>query len=40
MNPATSKPIGELAHASKGDLDKALAAADNGLQDLAQSVRL
>ena len=28
MNPATSKPIGELAHASKGDLDKALAAAD------------
>jgi succinate-semialdehyde dehydrogenase / glutarate-semialdehyde dehydrogenase len=32
MNPATSKPIGELAHASKGDLDKALAAADKGLK--------
>jgi succinate-semialdehyde dehydrogenase / glutarate-semialdehyde dehydrogenase len=32
MNPATSKPIGELAHASKGDLDKALAAADKGFK--------
>jgi succinate-semialdehyde dehydrogenase / glutarate-semialdehyde dehydrogenase len=32
INPATSKPIGELSHASKGDLDKALAAADNGFK--------
>jgi succinate-semialdehyde dehydrogenase / glutarate-semialdehyde dehydrogenase len=32
MNPATSKPIGELSHASKGDLDKALAAADKGFK--------
>ena len=32
MNPATSKPIGELGHASKGDLDKALAAADKGFK--------
>jgi succinate-semialdehyde dehydrogenase/glutarate-semialdehyde dehydrogenase len=32
MNPATSKPIGELAHASRGDLDKALAAADKGFK--------
>jgi len=28
MNPATSKSIGELHHASRGDLDQALAAAD------------
>src|SRR5262245_11921652 len=32
MNPATSKPIGELTHASRGDLDKALAAADKGFK--------
>jgi succinate-semialdehyde dehydrogenase / glutarate-semialdehyde dehydrogenase len=32
MNPATSKPIGELGHASQGDLDKALAAADKGFK--------
>jgi succinate-semialdehyde dehydrogenase / glutarate-semialdehyde dehydrogenase len=32
VNPATSKPIGELGHASKGDLDKALAAADKGFK--------
>ena len=32
INPATSKPIGELAHASRGDLDKALAAADKGFK--------
>jgi succinate-semialdehyde dehydrogenase/glutarate-semialdehyde dehydrogenase len=32
MNPATSKAIGELGHASKGDLDKALAAADKGFK--------
>ena len=32
MNPANSKPIGELGHASKGDLDKALAAADKGFK--------
>src|SRR5215813_2085446 len=32
VNPATSKPIGALGHASKGDLDKALAAADKGFK--------
>jgi succinate-semialdehyde dehydrogenase/glutarate-semialdehyde dehydrogenase len=32
MNPATSKSIGELGHASRGDLDKALAAADRGFK--------
>ena len=32
INPATSKPIGELFHASRGDLDKALAAADKGFK--------
>jgi len=32
MNPATSKSIGELRHASRGDLDKALAAADKGFK--------
>jgi len=32
INPATSKPIGELNHASRGDLDKALAAADKGFK--------
>src|SRR6476619_3410183 len=32
MNPANSKPIGELGHVSKGDLDKALAAADKGFK--------
>src|SRR6476660_1683748 len=32
MNTATSKAIGELGHASKGDLDKALAAADKGFK--------
>ena len=32
INPANSKPIGELGHASKGDLDKALAAADKGFK--------
>jgi succinate-semialdehyde dehydrogenase / glutarate-semialdehyde dehydrogenase len=32
VNPATSKPIGELGLASKADLDKALAAADKGFK--------
>jgi succinate-semialdehyde dehydrogenase / glutarate-semialdehyde dehydrogenase len=32
INPSTSKPIGELGHVSKGDLDKALAAADKGFK--------
>jgi succinate-semialdehyde dehydrogenase/glutarate-semialdehyde dehydrogenase len=32
INPSTSKSIGELGHASKGDLDKALAAADKGFK--------
>ena len=32
MNPATSKAIGTLGHVSKGDLDKALAAADKGFK--------
>ena len=32
INPANSKPIGELGHVSRGDLDKALAAADKGFK--------
>src|SRR5262249_16104786 len=32
VTPATSKAIGALGHASKGDLDKALAAADKGFK--------
>jgi delta 1-pyrroline-5-carboxylate dehydrogenase len=32
MNPATSKPIGQLGHVSRGDLDKALAAADKAFK--------
>jgi succinate-semialdehyde dehydrogenase/glutarate-semialdehyde dehydrogenase len=32
MNPATSKAIGQLGHVSRGDLDKALAAADKGFK--------
>jgi succinate-semialdehyde dehydrogenase / glutarate-semialdehyde dehydrogenase len=32
INPASSKPIGELGHVSQGDLDKALAAADRGFK--------
>jgi succinate-semialdehyde dehydrogenase/glutarate-semialdehyde dehydrogenase len=32
VNPATSKPIGELGLATRGDLDKALAAADKGFK--------
>ena len=32
MNPAKNKPIGELGMASKGDLDKALAAVDKGFK--------
>ena len=30
--PGQATPIGELGHASKGDLDKALAAADKGFK--------
>ncbi|MET0652217.1 MAG: NAD-dependent succinate-semialdehyde dehydrogenase [Hyphomicrobiaceae bacterium] len=32
MNPAKNTPIGELGFASKGDLDKALAAVDKGFK--------
>jgi succinate-semialdehyde dehydrogenase/glutarate-semialdehyde dehydrogenase len=32
INPATSKPLGALGHASRGDLDRALAAADKGFK--------
>ena len=32
VNPATSKAIGTLGHVSKGDLDKAIAAADKGFK--------
>jgi succinate-semialdehyde dehydrogenase/glutarate-semialdehyde dehydrogenase len=32
INPATSKPIGQLGHVSRADLDKALAAADKGFK--------
>lgn len=32
MNPATNVPVGKLSHASKADLDKALAAADKGFK--------
>ena len=32
INPANSKPIGELGFASKGDLDRALAAVDKGFK--------
>src|SRR5438045_418916 len=30
MNPSTNTPIGKLGHASKADLDKAIAAAQSG----------
>jgi len=32
VNPANSKAIGELGHVSRGDLDKALTAADKGFK--------
>jgi succinate-semialdehyde dehydrogenase/glutarate-semialdehyde dehydrogenase len=32
LNPATGKPLGALPHASKSDLDRALAAAEQGLK--------
>jgi len=32
INPAISKPIGELGHVSRNDLDKALAAVDKGFK--------
>ena len=40
VNPATGKQIGTLAHAEKADLDRALEAAEQGLQRLAQDFRL
>ena len=40
VNPATSKSIGELRHASRGDLDKALAAADRGFKTWRKVSRL
>ena len=30
MNPATGEPVGTVAHAARGDLDRALAAAEKG----------
>ncbi|HUN45025.1 MAG TPA: aldehyde dehydrogenase family protein, partial [Stellaceae bacterium] len=32
LNPATGEPIGQVPHASKADLDRALAAAEKGFQ--------
>ncbi len=32
MNPATGEPIGTVAHADRGDLDRALEAADKGFK--------
>src|SRR5512146_2034033 len=32
VNPATEEVIGQLAHAEKADLDRALAAADKGFR--------
>jgi len=32
LNPATEKPLARLPHASKADLDEALAAATKGLR--------
>ncbi len=32
LNPATSEPIGKVAHASVSDLDRALEAADKGFK--------
>jgi succinate-semialdehyde dehydrogenase/glutarate-semialdehyde dehydrogenase len=32
VNPATNKPIGKLGHASRADLDRALAAAQSGFE--------
>ena len=40
INPATEKPLGHLPHASTADLDRALEAADEGLQAVARDGRL
>jgi succinate-semialdehyde dehydrogenase/glutarate-semialdehyde dehydrogenase len=40
INPATGKTLAQLPHASKGDLDAALAAAEKGLCSLEGNVRL
>ena len=32
LNPATGDPIGNVAHAEKGDLDRALSAAQKGFE--------
>jgi succinate-semialdehyde dehydrogenase/glutarate-semialdehyde dehydrogenase len=32
LNPATSEPIGRVAHADRADLDRALEAANEGFQ--------
>src|ERR1700761_1820038 len=32
VNPATGEPVGTVAHADKGDLDRALEAADKGFK--------
>ena len=37
LDPATAQPVGKVPHASRADLDRALAAAE-GLQGLAQDV--
>src|ERR1700750_1113805 len=36
VNPATEEVIGQLAHAEKSDLDRALAAADKGFRQWKQ----
>ncbi len=40
INPATQKPLAHLPHATKSDLDAALAAAAGRLQALEGEVRL
>ena len=40
MNPATGKALGTLPHASKADLDRALAAAEKGLAVWRATTRL
>ena len=37
INPATEEVIGQVAHAEKSDLDRALAAADKGSSSGARS---
>ena len=38
INPATGETIGSVARAEHADLDRALAAAERGLRDLAQGL--